>query len=64
MSVPMTVIMTQKFKRTDEVKLEECPKGDKNCFLCEYKFPYKVHKAYRSWTGEPVCIAIEKNNDK
>ena len=57
----MTVMMTEKFKRTSEVMEKECPKGEKNCFLCEYKYPYKVHKAYRSWTGDPVCIAVSKS---
>ena len=56
----MSAIMTDRFKRTGEVSVQECPKGKKDCFLCEYKYPCKVHKAYRSWTDDPVCIAVKK----
>lgn len=59
-SVPMTEIMTARFKRISEVAECECPKNEKDCFLCEHKYPYKVHKAYKKWVGDPVCTAVER----
>ena len=56
----MSMMMADKFKRTSEVLETECPKGKKDCFLCEYKYPYKVHKAYKHWVGDPVCIAVKR----
>lgn len=53
--------MIERFKRINEIENCECPKGKKDCFLCEYKYPYKVHKAYKSWIGDPVCTAVERN---
>lgn len=64
MSIPMTVNMTERFKRTSEVTECECPKGKKDCFLCEHKYPYRVHKAYKSWFGDPVCTAVERERKR
>jgi hypothetical protein len=59
-SVLMTEIMTTRFKRISEVTKCECPMKVKDCFLCEHKYPYKVHKAYKKWVGDPVCKAVER----
>ena len=62
-AMSMSAIMTDRFKRTGEVSIQECPKEKKDCFLCEYKYPYKVHKAYKKWEGDPVCMAAERRGE-
>lgn len=63
-STPMTEIMTGRFKRISEVTECECPMKGKDCFLCEHKYPYRIHKAYKNWVGDPVCTAVERKKEE